>query len=76
MATPAHEGVSEVAGIGVRVAIAARYRGRAQPLLTREAFAREVELAWLTPGSDDAERIYARAGFARASEQLHISKPK
>jgi ribosomal protein S18 acetylase RimI-like enzyme len=76
MATPAHEGVSEVAGIGVRVAY--RRRGIAGALTacaTREAFAREIELAWLTPGSDDAERIYARAGFVRASEQLHISKP-
>lgn len=76
MATPAHESVSEVAGIGVRVAY--RRRGIAGVLtsfLAREAFARGIELAWLTPGSDDAERIYARAGFERASEQLHISKP-
>jgi ribosomal protein S18 acetylase RimI-like enzyme len=76
MATPAHEGVSEVAGIGVRVAY--RRRGIAGALTAcaaREAFARGIELAWLTPGSDDAERIYTRAGFVRASEQLHISKP-
>ena len=76
MATPAHEGVSEVAGIGVRV----RYRrrgiaGALTACVTREAFKRGVELAWLTPGHDDAERIYSRAGFVRASEQLHISKP-
>jgi ribosomal protein S18 acetylase RimI-like enzyme len=76
MATPAHEGVSEVAGIGVRVAY--RRRGIAGALTAcaaRAAFARGIELAWLTPGSDDAERIYARAGFVRASEQLHISRP-
>jgi ribosomal protein S18 acetylase RimI-like enzyme len=77
MATPAHEGVSEVAGIGVRL----RYRrrgiaGALTSCLAREAFVREIELAWLTPGSDDAERIYARAGFIRASEQLHISRPE
>jgi ribosomal protein S18 acetylase RimI-like enzyme len=77
LATPAHDGVSEVAGIGVRVAY--RRRGIAGALtacVTREAFARGINLAWLTPGSDDAERIYARAGFVRASEQLHISKPE
>ncbi len=76
MATPAQEGVSEVAGIGVRMAY--RRRGIAGALtsfLAREAFIRGIELAWLTPGSDDAERIYASAGFERASEQLHISKP-
>jgi ribosomal protein S18 acetylase RimI-like enzyme len=77
VATPAHEGVGEVAGIGVRVAY--RRRGIAGALtasVTREAFARGINLTWLTPGSDDAERIYARAGFVRASEQLHISKPE
>lgn len=76
MATPSHESVSEVAGIGVRVNY--RRRGIAGALtsfLAREAFARGIELAWLTPGSEEAERIYARAGFIRASEQLHISKP-
>lgn len=75
MATPAHEGVSEVAGIGVRMNY--RRRGIAGALTacaTREAFARGIDLAWLTPGHDEAERIYARAGFVRASEQLHISK--
>jgi predicted GNAT family acetyltransferase len=75
MATPMHDGVSEIAGIGV----APTHRGRGiagalTALLTREAFARAATLAWLTPGHDAAERIYARAGFARASEQLHISK--
>jgi GNAT superfamily N-acetyltransferase len=75
MATPAHGATSEVAGIGVRTAW--RRRGIAGALsaaLAREAFARAVTLAWLTPGHDSAERIYARAGFVRASEQLHISK--
>jgi len=28
---------------------------------------------FLTPGHDAEERIYARAGFSRTSEQLHIS---
>jgi ribosomal protein S18 acetylase RimI-like enzyme len=75
MATPAHDGISEVAGIGVRTAY--RKRGIAGALtaaITCEAFARGVTLAWLTPGHDGAERIYVRAGFVRVSEQLHISK--
>jgi ribosomal protein S18 acetylase RimI-like enzyme len=76
MATPSHEGVCEIAGIGVRPAFQRRgVAGALTALLTREAFARGVALAWLTPGHDGAERIYARAGFVRASEQLHISKP-
>jgi len=75
MATAAYEGVSEVAGIGVRHRY--RRRGTAAALtaaITGEALARGVNLVWLTPGHDDAERIYSRAGFVRASEQLHISK--
>jgi ribosomal protein S18 acetylase RimI-like enzyme len=75
MATPAHEGTSEVAGIGVRPAF--RRRGIAGALtgvVTREAFARGVSLAWMVPGHDVAGRVYTRAGFVRASEQLHISK--
>lgn len=74
IATPAHEGVSEVAGIGVRAAY--RERGIAGALtacITREAFAHGVSLAWLTPGDEAPERVYVRAGFVRASEQLHIS---
>ena len=75
MATPRHEGVTEIAGIGVREKF--RRRGIAGALtafLARAAFARGATLAWLTPGSDGAERVYERAGFRRASEQLHISK--
>ena len=76
MATVPHDGVAEVAGIGVRPAF--RERGIAGALtarITREAFARGVGLAWLTPGDEAPERVYVRAGFARASAQLHISLP-
>ncbi|MGD0192868.1 MAG: GNAT family N-acetyltransferase [Rhizomicrobium sp.] len=76
MATPPHNGTCEVAGIGVIPSH--RRRGIAGALtaaITREAFLRDATLAWLTPGHDEAERIYARAGFVRAAEQLHISLP-
>jgi GNAT superfamily N-acetyltransferase len=75
MATPAHGGVTEVAGIGVRPAW--QRRGIAAALtsaITCEAFARGAELAWLTPGHEAAESAYRRAGFVRATEQLHISR--
>jgi ribosomal protein S18 acetylase RimI-like enzyme len=75
IATPQHEGVTEVAGIGVRESF--RHRGIAGALtafLARTAFARGATLAWLTPGSDGAERVYERAGFRRETEQIHISK--
>jgi ribosomal protein S18 acetylase RimI-like enzyme len=75
MATPPIDGISEIAGIGVRENF--RRRGAAgaiTALVTRIAFENGVTLAWLTPESTDAERIYARAGFAVAGEALHISR--
>jgi ribosomal protein S18 acetylase RimI-like enzyme len=75
MATPPIDGISEIAGIGVREDF--RRRGAAgaiTALVTRIAFKRGVTLAWLTPESTDAQRIYARAGFAVACEALHISR--
>jgi ribosomal protein S18 acetylase RimI-like enzyme len=74
MATPPIDGISEIAGIGVREAF--RRQGAAgaiTALLTRLAFEAGVTLAWLTPEGVDAQRIYARAGFAVACEALHIS---
>ena len=41
--------------------------------LVRVAFAAGVKVVWLTPEHDQAERIYARAGFVVGSEVLHIS---
>lgn len=69
------DGISEIAGIGVHPDF--RRRGAAgaiTALLAREAFARGFDLLWLTPGGQEAERIYARAGFQAVSEALHISK--
>lgn len=72
-AMPPVDGISELTSIGVREVF--RRRGIAAALtalLTRQAFDSGVTLAWLTPGGTEAERIYARAGFAAVSEALHI----
>ncbi len=71
------DGITELAGVGVRVMF--RRRGIAGALTTRlvrEAIARGVTTVFLTPAHDAEERIYARAGFSRASEQLHIALPR
>jgi ribosomal protein S18 acetylase RimI-like enzyme len=76
VATPPNEGVTEIVGIGVLSDFRRRgIAGALTALLAGEAFARGASLAWLTPGDASAQRIYARAGFVPASEQLHISKP-
>lgn len=75
MATPQHDGVTEIAGIGVLAAFRRRgIAGALTAMLAREAFARGASLAWLTPENDESRNIYARAGFVAVSEQLHISK--
>ena len=69
------EGVSELGGIGVISAY--RKRGIAAALTARLARAildRGATLVWLTPGHDEAGRVYARAGFAKACEALHIGR--
>ena len=75
MFTPPADGVTEVAGIGV--ARAWRRRGLATALtsaLTREAFRRGVTLAFLTPGGDEAQRAYERAGFEVGGSMLMIGR--
>jgi ribosomal protein S18 acetylase RimI-like enzyme len=65
------EGVSELAGIGVRERF--RRRGIAAALtcaVAADAFAAGAELCFLTPGDDGAERVYARAGFGRAGTTM------
>jgi predicted GNAT family acetyltransferase len=65
------EGVSEIAGVGVRERF--RRRGIAAALTAAAAtaaFADGAELCFLTPGDDGAERVYARAGFARAGTTM------
>jgi GNAT superfamily N-acetyltransferase len=67
-------GCAEVVGIGTLPAF--RGRGVAAAVtaeLTRRAFAVGAELAFLTPGGDEAQRIYARAGYAGVGDFLHLS---
>ncbi|HEY4944350.1 MAG TPA: GNAT family N-acetyltransferase [Rhizomicrobium sp.] len=74
-AQPPIDGISEITGIGVAPDFRKRgIAGAITALLTSEAFAKDVTLLWLTPGGKEAERIYARAGFAAVSEALHISR--
>jgi predicted GNAT family acetyltransferase len=71
---PANQ-TTELAGVAVQTAF--RRRGIAAALtarLTREAFAASITTVFLTPGGAEAERVYARAGFATTSEVLHISQ--
>jgi len=70
---PLH-GTTELAAVGVRPAF--RRRGIAGALtarLVRDAVAVGVTTVFLTPAGEAEERIYARAGFSRATEQLHIA---
>jgi predicted N-acetyltransferase YhbS len=64
--SPIADGVSELGGIGVRERF--RRRGIAAALTgasAAAAVAAGAQLCFLTPGDDGAERVYARAGFAR-----------
>jgi GNAT superfamily N-acetyltransferase len=69
--TAVAEGVSEIGGVGVLERF--RRRGIAAALtaaVAAEAFAEGADLCFLTPGDDGAERVYARAGFARAGTTM------
>jgi ribosomal protein S18 acetylase RimI-like enzyme len=65
------DGVSELGGIGVRERF--RRRGIAGALTgaaAAAAGAAGAQLCFLTPGDEGAERVYARAGFARAGTTI------
>ena len=69
--TAVAEGVSEIGGVGVLERF--RRRGIAAALtaaVAAEAFAEGAELCFLTPGDEGAERVYGRAGFARAGTTM------
>jgi len=66
------DGMTEVAGIGVREPF--RRQGIAGALTaeaTRRGLAAGASLAVLSPGNDGAKRVYERAGFADASRMIH-----
>jgi GNAT superfamily N-acetyltransferase len=66
------DGMSEVAGVGVREPF--RRQGIAGALTvaaTRQAFTEGATLVVLSPGDDGAQRVYERAGFAAASRMIH-----
>ena len=67
---------SEIAGIAV--VESHRRRGIAGAITARlavELFAGGVTTAFLTPGDEGAQSVYARAGFADTTEILHMSLP-
>jgi predicted GNAT family acetyltransferase len=71
------DGITEIAGIGVRAAF--RQRGIAGALtfqLTRAAFAAGVTVAFLMAEHDFEPRLYQRIGFSSIGEILHISRPR
>lgn len=76
VATPTEGlGFTEVAGIAV--AAAHRRRGLAAVLtaeLTRRALAADAHTAYMTPGDDEAARVYARAGFEGVGHMLHLRR--
>jgi GNAT superfamily N-acetyltransferase len=70
------DGVTELAGVGVREPF--RRRGIAGALtarLAQEAFARGITTVFLMAAHEAEARIYARVGFSRIGEVLHISRP-
>jgi ribosomal protein S18 acetylase RimI-like enzyme len=69
-----HNGLGEVAGIGVRPRD--RRRGIAAAIvhrLTDAAFAAGASSTFLTPAGPPEQRIYERVGYALIGEQAHMS---
>ncbi|MEA2573089.1 MAG: hypothetical protein QOH93_387 [Chloroflexia bacterium] len=70
------DGVTEIAGVGVREQY--RRRGVAGALTSRllkEAFNTGITLPFLMAAHEAEERIYARVGFSTIGDVLHISRP-
>ncbi|MFE0025787.1 GNAT family N-acetyltransferase [Amycolatopsis sp. NPDC059021] len=68
------DATTEIAGIGVRERY--RRRGIAAALtsqLTLEAHQRGGKTVFLTPAGEPEERLYARIGYRRAAECVHLS---
>ncbi|MGH3670767.1 MAG: GNAT family N-acetyltransferase [Pseudonocardiaceae bacterium] len=74
LCAPPHDGVSELAAIGVRSPY--RRRGIATALtalLTRACPTVGITTPFLTPEGDAEERIYRHVGYRPVTEMLHIS---
>jgi ribosomal protein S18 acetylase RimI-like enzyme len=74
--SPIHDGLSEIAGIGV--VPTRRRRGIASALAQRlavELVTRGADLPWLMAAGDSEQHVYERAGFVVIGEVLHISVP-
>jgi ribosomal protein S18 acetylase RimI-like enzyme len=76
-ATPPLDGLSEIAGVAVlhearRSGIGSAVTAAA----ARMAFAAGADVAFLAPGSDAAQSIYARAGFTPQQTMLHYADPE
>ncbi len=70
-----HDGIGELAGF----AVAERFRrrgiaGAITTRLTHMAHRAGAVTVFLTPGGDEAERVYARAGFRRSNEVIFMSR--
>lgn len=75
LCAPPHNGVSELAAIGVREPF--RRRGVATALtvfLTQQCPSAGITTPFLTPAGDAEERIYRSAGYRTVTEMLHISR--
>jgi ribosomal protein S18 acetylase RimI-like enzyme len=68
------DGVSEVAGVATVESWRRRgLAGAVTAAAAREAFRAGAELCVISPGGDEAQRVYERAGFRRIATMLHWS---
>jgi GNAT superfamily N-acetyltransferase len=75
-ATPPLDGLTEVAGVGVLAHVRRRGLGGAMTAAAaRDAATKGAELAFLAPGSDEAQSVYTRVGFRPAEVSLYYADP-
>jgi GNAT superfamily N-acetyltransferase len=75
LCAPPHNGISELAAVGVRSSY--RRRGIAAAitvLLTRACPDHGITTPFLTPAGEQEERIYRSAGYRPVTEMLHVSR--
>jgi len=75
-ATPPLDGLTEVAGVGVLAHVRGGGLGGAMTAAAaRDAATKGAELAFLAPGSDEAQSVYTRVGFRPAEVSLYYADP-